>query len=169
MQKKCFKITVAVVMALMTVLLAGCSGAVSIPKPTMSENATSVAVDGSCEISVSGDKITVSGETSIMDGALLHVSVVSQDGMIVDFVKITKNGDAVSHDFTVTSEKYDDTVKAVTGYISCAPTIYGQQPQAVYDAYGKKFENIEAPDGSIVWNGDGVVVVFGSKSVDLAK
>jgi hypothetical protein len=135
----------------------------------MSEDATQVSVDGSCEIAVNGDKITVSGETNVMDGAMLHISVVSQDGMIVDYVKMTKSGDQISQDFMITSEKYDDTVKAVTGYITCAPTLYGQQPQAIYDAYGKKFENLDAPEGEMVWNGDGVVVVFGSESVDLAK
>lgn len=169
MQKKRFKIAAAAILVvLLAAMMAGC-GSVTIAKPQMSENATQVSVDGSCEIALNGDTLTVSGQTSIMDGALLHVSVVSQDGMIVDYVTITKNGDQLSHDFKITSEKYDETVKTVTGFITCAPTLYGQQPEAIYAAYGKKFENLQASEGDIVWNGDGVVAVFSSESVDLAK
>ncbi len=170
MQKKRFKIAVAAILLVsLTVLMAGCGGAASVPKPTMSENATPVSVDGSCEMSLDGDTITVSGETSLMDGALLHISVVSQDGMIVDYVTMTKSGDQVSHEFTISSEKYDDTVKAVTGFITCAPSQYGEQPEAIYASYGKKFENLQAPEGDIVWNGGGVVVLFASESVELTK
>jgi len=170
MQKKRFKIAAAAILVvLLVVLMVGC-GPISVPKPTMSANATTVSVDGSSEISVNGNTITVSGETDLLDGALLHISVVSQDGMIVDYVTMTKNGDQVSHDFTITSEKYDDTVKAVTGFISCAPTLYGKQPEAIYASYGNKFENLEAADkGDIVWNKDGIVVLFASESVDLVK
>lgn len=169
MQKKRFKIIVAVVMALIFVgAAAGCS-APMVTKPQMTANATAVKVDGSCHVELNGDTLTVKGETNIMDGAMLHISIVSQDGMIVDFVKMTKQGDSISQDFKITSEKYDDTVKAVTGYISCAPSLYGTQPDAVYNAYGKKFENVEAPEGDIVWNSNGVVIVFGSESVELSK
>ncbi len=169
MQRKRFKIVAAAILVvLLAAMMAGC-GSVTIAKPQMSEDATAVMVDGSCDIALNGDTLTVSGETSIMDGALLDISVVAQDGMIVDHVKMTKNGDQVSHDFKITSEKYDETVKAVTGFITCAPTLYGQQPEAIYAAYGKKFENLQAPEGDIVWNGDGVVAVFSSESVDLAK
>ncbi len=169
MQKKRFKIIVAIMMALVfTALAAGCAAPV-VTKPQMTANATAVKVDGSCQIEVNGDTVTVKGETNIMDGAMLHVSVLSQDGMIVDFVKMTKQGDAISHDFKITKEKYDDTVKSLTGYISCAPSLYGAQPPAVLAAYGEKFENVEAPEGDLVWNSNGVVIVFGSDSVNLDK
>ncbi len=169
MQKKRFKIIAAVMMALVfTVAAAGCGAAV-VTKPQMTANATAVKVEGTCQIEVNGDTITVKGETNIMDGAMLHISVVSQDGMIVDFVKMTKQGDSISQDFKITSDKYDDTVQAVTGYIACAPSLYGTQPDAVYNAYGKKFENVEAPEGDLVWNSNGVVIVFGSDSADLNK
>lgn len=169
MQKKRFKIAAAAILVvLLAAMMAGC-GSVTIAKPQMSENATQVSVDGSCDISLNGDTFTVSGETNILDGALLHVSVVSQDGMIVDYVTMTKNGDQISHDFKITSEKYDDTVKIVTGFITCAPTLYGQQPDAIYAAYGKKFENLDGPEGDIIWNGDGVVALFGSESIKLAE
>lgn len=169
MQIKRLKITAAAILVvLLAVFMVGC-GSVSTPKPTMSENATPVAVDGSCEIALNGDTLTVSGEMNVMEGALLHMSIVSQDGMIVDYVTMPKNGDQISHDFTITSEKYDETVKQVTGFITCAPTLYGQQPEAVYAAYGKKFENLQGPEGDIVWNGDGIVVLFASQSVDIAK
>ncbi len=169
MQKKRFKIIIAVMMVLVFVgAAAGCAAPV-VTKPQMTANATPVKVDGSCQIELNGDTLTVKGETNILDGAMLHISVVSQDGMIVDFVKMTKQGDSISQDFKITSEKYDDTVKSVTGYISCAPTLYGTQPDAIYSAYGQKFENVEAPEGDIVWNSNGVVIVFGSDSVEINK
>lgn len=169
MQKKRFKIIAAVMMALVvTVSAAGCAAPV-VNKPQMTAGATAVKVTGSCTIEVNGDTITVKGETDIMDGAILNISVLSQDGMIVDKVNITKQGDSISQDFKITSEKYDDTVKTVTGYIACAPSLYGAQPKAVTTAYGSKFENVQGPDGDIVWNSNGVVIVFGSDSVELKK
>ncbi len=169
MQKKRFKIIAAIMMALVvTVCAAGCAAPV-VNKPQMTAGATAVKVTGSCTTEVNGDTITVKGETDIMDGAVLNISVVSQDGMIVDKVNVTKQGDSISQEFKITSDKYDDTIKQVTGYIACAPSLYGAQPKEVIDAYGSKFENVQAPDGDIVWNNNGVVIVFGSESVKLAK
>jgi hypothetical protein len=118
---------------------------------------------------MNGDTNTVKGETTILNGAMLHISLVSQDGMIVDFVTMTKQSDSISQDFKITSDKYDDTVKTVTGYIACAPSLYGEQLPAIYSAYGKQFENVEAPEGDLVWNSNGVVIVFGSESIELNK
>lgn len=169
MQRKRFKIiAAAILVVLLAVLTAGC-GSTTLTKPQMTASAMAVKVTGSCEIEVNGDTITVKGETDIMDGAIIHISVVSQDGMIVDSVSGPKQGDSISREFKITSEKYDDSVKVVAGFISCAPTLYGTQPDAVYTAYGKKFENLEAPEGDIIWNSNGVVVVFGSDSVELSK
>lgn len=169
MQMKRFKIIAAVVMVLaLTAMAAGC-GASAVTKPQPSGGVMAAKVSGSCTIEVSGDTVTVTGETDIMDGAIIHVSIVSQDGMIVDSVAGPKQGDTVTREFKITGDKFDDSVKSVTGYIACAPTLYGTQPDAVYSAYGKKFENVEAPEGDLVWNSSGVIIVFGSESAELGK
>ncbi len=153
--------------ALAVVLTAAGCGSVDLSKPKSSTEGAAVSVTGSCDIAVNGDKITVSGTTDILDGAILYISVLSQDGKTRDSVKITKAGGEISQEFAITAEKYDDSVKSVTGYITCAPSLYGNQPDNVYTAYGRKFENVTAPEGDLVWNKDGVIIVFGSKSVDL--
>ena len=171
MRNKSLKITaVALIVAILAMMMAGC-GAPTISKPQMSEGAQSVKVEGSCDIAINGDVITVSGETNLMDGVVLDISIVSQDGMTVDNVRVTKNGDQVSQDFAITSEKFDETVKSVTGFIACAPSQYGQHANqdTVFDKYGKKFENIEADKENLVWNAGGNVVLFASQSIDIPQ
>ncbi len=166
MQKKRLKILTAVVLVLLLALLAAGCGAASIPKPQPTQGAKTVTVTGNCDLEIEDNTIIVSGETDLIDGALLHVSVVSQDGMIVDSVKLTKSGDTVEQRFIITEEKYGDSVKTITGFIVCAPSLYGAQPQAVYDAYGKRFENIQ---GDFVWNDNGIIVLFASETVEFAR
>ncbi len=90
--KKRLKILTAVVLELLLALLAAGCGAASIPKPQPTQGAKTVTVTGNCDLEIEDTTIIVSGETDLIDGALLHVSVVSQDGMIVDSVKLTKAG-----------------------------------------------------------------------------
>ena len=158
-------ISIAAAAVLTVVLLAGC-GSPTINRPQKTPGAVGVNVTGSCDIELGGGVITVSGQTDIMNGSLIHVSVVSQDGMIVDAVTFAKTEDAVKYEFAVTSEKYDDSVKKVTGFITCAPSLYGAQPEAVYAVYGKNFENIE---GDNIWNNDGIIVLFASETVDFTR
>jgi len=159
-------ITVAV---MISVLLAGCSGGGTIKKPEMKEGATAVTVTGSCDIKVENGVITVSGETNLLAGSIIYISVEAQNGLTLDSFKVTQGEDSkVSHDFTITDDKYDASVTSVVGHISCAPRLYGTQPTNVYGTYGDKFENIVS-DGNIVWNTSGVTVVFASQIVDLNK
>ncbi len=169
MLKRYVKIISAVMaVIIISALLAGC-GSADLSKPKMKEGAVTVPVKGSCDISVENGKITVSGETDLLPGSILYVSVEAQNGMTLSYVKMTK-GDAntVSHEFTI-NEKYDDSVKTVTGHISCAPTLYGKHAEIVYETYGDKFENIVTEDDSLVWNSNGVIVVFASDAVALTK
>lgn len=161
-----FRKFAVVAMILLSVVLLSACGASAITRPVPTVGAAMVSVSGSCEIALEDGFITVSGETDIMDGALIHLSIVSQDGMIVDSVKFTKNGDAVSHRFTVTADKYDDSIMKVTGFITCAPSLYGAQPEGVYNVYGKDFENIE---GDFLWNNDGIIILFASEMVDFSR
>jgi hypothetical protein len=168
-QRNVYKVgVVAVCLIAFVMVLTGC-GAVSIEKPKIVAGAQMIEITGSCEIAVSGNTITVSGETNIMDGALLDISVVGQDGIVRQHEKITKNGDSFSVDFTMTDEIYDDSVKSVVGYMTFAPKYYGSQPDEVYQAYGDEFGLIDAGDGNYTWDSNGIIVMFASEMVPLEK
>jgi hypothetical protein len=168
MLKKYVKIIAIVMVAVMiTMLIAGCGNA-DLSKPKMKEGAVEVPVKGSCDMVVEDGVITVSGETDLLAGSILYISVEAQNGMTLDYVKMTKgDANAVSHKFNM-NEKYDDSVKTITGHISCAPTLYGKHADIVYETYGDKFENIVSED-NLVWNSNGVIMVFASDTVELKK
>ena len=169
MLKKYSKILAAVSAALLLMtILAGCSGGGTLKAPAMKEGATEVTVTGSCDLTVDGDTITVSGETNLMAGAIVCVSVESQSGMTLDSVKLPIGEDGkISQEFTKTADKYDEAVTSITGHIACVPRLYGTQPTAVYEKYGSKFENIALDGQNILWNSNGKMVVFASETVDL--
>lgn len=160
MQKNRTKIVLFILcVILITTVFSGCSGGASLPMPTA--GGLKIPVTGNCEMVLNEGVITVSGQTDLMDGVLLNVSVVAQDGMVIDSVTFIKNGDEISQDFQITAEKYDG-VKSIIGYITCSPS---KQTEAVYAAYGEKFASIELSD--FVWDKDGIVVLFGSEMIDL--
>lgn len=112
------------------------------------------------------DVITVSGQTDLIDGVILHISVHDQAGNELDSVNIIKNGDKISQDFQITNNFYDDSVKYILGYITCAPNLYGDQSDSVIKNYGEEFEYIDTKDGDSIWNNDGIMVLFGSEMVE---
>jgi|GEM_PF-1442870 hypothetical protein len=142
--------------------LAGCGSVSSLERPMPTAGATTYTVTGSCTISKSGDVVTVSGATDAMNGALIDVSVVAQNGIVIDHTAIQKTGDEISAQFTVTDEKYGDVVD-MKGYITIAPLYYGKQSDEVYATYGKKFENITNDTDTAIWNNEGVILVFASE------
>jgi hypothetical protein len=169
MLKKYSKILAAVATVLLLVtMMAGCTGGGTLRKPEMKEGAVAVEVTGSCDIQINGDTITVSGETNLLPGSIIYISVEAQNGMTLDSAKITKGNDnKISQDFKITDEKYTDSVSSVTGHITCAPRLYGTQPTNIYETYGDKFENIKSE--GLLWNASGSFVIFASESVDLDK
>lgn len=168
MLKKYFRIlAVTTGILMLVVMLSGCGGGGTVKPPAMKEGAVAVTVTGSCEMTIEGDTITVSGETNILPGALVCVSVESQSGMTLDSVIIPVEDKKISHQFKITADKYDEGVVSVTGHITCAPRIYGTQSTAVYEKYGSKFENI-TPDGqNVLWDSNGNFVVFASETIEL--
>lgn len=149
-------------------VLAGC-GAVSVEKPLIVAGAQMIEITGSCDIAISGNTITVSGETNIMDGALIDISVVGQDGIVRQHETVTKSGDAFSVDFPMTDDIYDDSVQSVVGYVTFAPKFYGNQPDTVYGKYGEEFGLIDAGEGNYTWDSNGIIVMFASEMVTLEK
>ncbi len=172
MLKKYSKIFVVMAAVLMTmVLMAGCmgGGGGTLKKPVMSDDAVAVEVTGSCDMKMENGIITVSGESDILDGSILYISIEAQNGMTLDAVKVTKlPNEPISHDFVISDDKYDDSVKTITGHISIAPRLYGTHADIVYETYGNKFENIVS-EGNLVWDTGGSVVVFASETIDFRK
>jgi len=163
------KISLKILMAMMVIGLAasaaGC-GAPVLVRPSRSPDAQTVKITGSCEISVLNNTVTVSGENNIMNGALIQIAVVGQDGLTLDSAIIKKSSDQISHSFGIT-DKYNG-VKSIIGFITCAPSHYGTQPDEVYKSYGHKFENIDAAEENYIWDGAGNIIIFRSKeTVDL--
>ena len=153
---------------LLTMALAGCGGGRTLQKPAMQEGAVAVEVTGSCDIKLENGVITVSGETNLMNGAIVYISVEAQNGITLDSRKSIVGGESISEDFVVSGDKYDDSVKTITGHITCAPRLYGNQNPDILNVYGSKFENIQS-EGNLIWDSTGCFVVFGSKTIDFTK
>lgn len=170
MLKKYSKIFVVVAaVMLITVMLAGCGGGGTLKMPEKKEGAVTVEVTGTCDIKLENGVITVSGDNDLLSGTILYVSVEAQNGMTLDSVKITKINDGpISHDFVVSDQKYDDSVKTITGHITCAPRLYGTHAQIAYATYGNNFENISS-EGNLIWDNSGKIVVFASETIDFVR
>jgi len=168
MKKFRYKLILVVAMMLViTTVLAACGGG-PIPMPVPKVKGVEIYdIEGSCELTRSGDTFEVTGDTNIASGAVLYISLHAQSGMELDAVKITKTEDAVSQTFQITDEKYDDSVAQVYAYITCAPTLYGKHAESIYDKYGDDFENTEADEDNVIWNNDGIIFVFASDPIDM--
>ncbi len=155
---------VAVIVSVVLVLgaLVGCGESV-IKKPIAGEGVTMVDVTGNCEMKVEGTTITVTGETNFIVGTIIHISIVAQNGMVIDFVKINKSEDKIKQEFQITKEKYGDDITSYRAFITVAPTLYGKQAENVFLEYGEKFEKIS---GDHIWNKDGILVIFASEPHD---
>ena len=140
----------------------GCGGNVSeIAKPQPGEGAQVFTVEGSCEAVLQGGTLTVSGTTNLMDGVNGVIKVMGSDGSTVEEVNFTKQGEAITHTFTVE----EDWPDKVYGFVSFDTQQSKQQPKDVRELYGSKFENLEGE--SILWDSKGVMVVFQSAEVEI--
>lgn len=163
------KLVLVVCIVLLSVLVfTGCGGnAAPIPRPTPaqpSEGAEAMpmfTVEGSCEAKLEGNSFIVSGQTNLMDGTNGVISVLAANGTKVTDVKVTKQGDKLTHTFAVEDSWPDE----VYGFISFGPQQGDKQPKEVTAEYGKKFEYLTGPEENIVWNTKGVVAVFQSERV----
>ncbi len=140
--------------------LAGCGGVSSLARPTPDPGASQYTVNGSCSISKTGDIITVSGTTDVMNGTIINVSVVAQDGTVIDSINVTQTGAEISQQFTVT-DKYDGIVD-MKGYLTITPSYYKKQPSNVTEVYGSQFQNIVNDTDTAIWSSEGVMLVFAS-------
>ncbi len=165
MLRRCFKLSAVVAAAVFITILAAC-GQSTLSRPQPKVDAVIVEVTGSCGIEVDEDTIKVSGETDIKAGAIIQVSVVSQSGDIIDSEVIVKADDIISCNFAKTQTKYAD-VESIIGYITFAPSRFGNQPEEIYDIYGENFENIEYKKESVVWDNKGMMVLFASEPLNI--
>lgn len=169
MRKNSFKIIVLLLcLAAAVTMFSGC-GAITLAKPTPLAGVPTYKATGSCEIAINGDVATVSGKTDLDPGVILNISVIGQNGMTIDSVNVTQtavNG-ALTADFNLAGKT--EGVEKIVGYITCAPTLYGKQTEAIYQKYGDKFQYLQADNKNYEWNNDGVIVLFASDTKDLPK
>ncbi|MBC5646968.1 hypothetical protein [Christensenella tenuis] len=154
--KKKLIVLLVIVIAAVTVL-AGCGGAQEIKRPEA--DGTKFEVTGSCTAELTDGKLIVSGETNLMDGTNGIISVLNSDGTRIDQQKITKEGNNLKAEFTVK----EDWPETVYGFVMFDTSKSDGQPEAVKQAYGKKFQNLEGED--LIWDKNGVIVVFQSEAV----
>jgi len=148
------------VIVILAAVLAGCTSS-TIPKPTPQEGVSTFEITGYCDMTVEGSTITVTGETSFITGTLMEISIVAQNGKVIDTADISKtDDDAIEATFQITDDKYGDDVKIITAYITVGPKTPGKQISAVYSEYGNSFERIS---NDTVWNKSGNVVMFESE------
>jgi len=135
--------------ALLVGILAGCGGG-AIPKPVPAAGIDTIEIDGKCTVERNGDTLLVSGETNLPFGAVIFVSIHSQDGMELDSVKISKTEeDTFTQEFAITN-KFNDDVKIVYAFITCAPKKYGKQLEGVLHMLGDSSEYIDNPTTLVV-------------------
>lgn len=155
------KITaVALLCAILIMLLAGC-GAGPINRPTMKPGAVAFEVTGNCKAELNGNTLTVSGTSNLADGTLATISVYSVNGIQIELVPVTKSGDNLKHDFTVTDKWPDE----VYGFLTFDVYQAGTQPQGILQQYGNQFENLQGSKDNITWDTHGVAAVFQSDPV----
>lgn len=154
-------LAIVLLMAMIVTLLAGCGASAPLNRPSMKEGAVAFDVTGSCEAVLSGNVLTVSGESNIADGTLGTISVYNSDGNMVESVNVTKQGDNLSHEFAVT----DKWPSQVYGFITFDTKQSGTQSPGIQALYGSKFENIQGTN--TLWNSYGVAVVFQSELIKI--
>ena len=155
--KKLIKLTsVVLVLTVAMVLFAGC-GVAEFARPSMAAGATAVNVTGTCNIEKSGDKVMVSATADIMDGTIGRLTVVSYSGITLAKQVVTKNGDNLKAEFAIQKD-WPDTVY---GFFVAEPSEDGQQSDAVFEKYGKKFENMQGD--AAIWTDNGIAFTLRSK------
>lgn len=127
-----------------------------------SEGANEVYIQGQLTYETSGGEIILKGTTDLMDGAIVHMSIQSTLGESLGSVDIVKQGDNLVAKFPLPSGT------TIYGFMTCAPNLYGAQSKEVYEAYGKKFENLySSQENAIIWNQDGVIAIFSTGEIKL--
>ena len=157
MKKKLIVLLVIVIAAV--AVLAGCGGAQEIKRPEA--DGETFTVTGSCTAELSDGKLVVSGETNLMDGTNGIISVLNSDGTRIEQHNVTKEGDNLKAEFTVA----EDWPETVYGFIMFDTSKSDGQPDAVKEAYGKKFQNLVGDD--LIWDQSGIIVVFQSEAVKI--
>lgn len=144
----------AVFMAV-TILFTGCAAA-SLPRPQADINKV-VEVTGSCDMKIENNKAILVCKTDMIDGTIFRLSVESPTtGKQLAYKDIVKDDDNLQAEFDISN--FNET--SYYGFATSAPSLYGTQPDAVLNTYGKKYENIKSD--KILWTVDSCIFVLSS-------
>lgn len=143
----------AVIVAV-AISFAGC-GSASLPRP-QADVSKIVDVTGSCDMKIENNKAIVECKSDMIDGTIFRLSVESPEAKQLAYKDIVKNGDNLKAEFDLTN--FNET--SYYGFATSAPALYGNQPDAVLNKYGKKYENIKSDQ--ILWTMDSCILVISS-------
>lgn len=161
---KSFKKYIAIALALVLVLsLTGCKAKpTAIKRPAAPKDSIMHNINGSCSLAVSDGKVTVSGTTGLMNGAIVKISVYSSNGD-----ELASKVEEISEEsYSVEFELDPEWKGEIYGFLSCTPESNGKQPKAVREAYGKNFLCLEGEN--TIWNAKEVMFVLMSDMLEIA-
>ena len=162
--KKSWKITAVMLMMILSVAVLSACGSTQLARPSMAEGATAVDVSGTCEATLDGDVLKVTAKTTNLDdGVIGRISVASYDGRVLEKKVITKSGDNLSAEFTVGS----DWPETVYCFYVADPSEDGRQLDAVYEKYGKKFENMQGDQ--VIISANGLALTLRSEKIEIPQ
>ena len=161
--KKSWKITAIMLIMILSVAVLSACGSSELVRPSMAEGATAVDVSGTCEATLEGDVLKVTATTNLDDGVIGRISVASYDGRVLEKKAITKSGDNLSAEFTVGS----DWPETVYCFYVADPSEDGRQTDAVYEKYGKKFENMQGDQ--VIISANGLALTLRSEKIDIPQ
>lgn len=145
---------------LSAVLLTSCGGPVSISRPPV--EGTPQSVSGRVVAKkIAPDKIKVSCSTNLMNGSILKVSLDAFDGTELAEVVYNKTCDVFYAEFTI-DPKWSNKIYAS---LVCQPDANGSQSKEVFEAYGKRFSNMQGED--VLYDQNGNMLVCISELIEL--
>jgi hypothetical protein len=149
------------------IILSGCGGAPSTLRPP---SYSQIKVSGELEYSMlsleepGNARIALSATANVMDGTIMRFSIESVMGKQLAYKDVIKNGDNLAAEFDLAGISEE----SVYGFLTAHPSLYGNQPKEVTEAYGKKFENLYSDnEQNIIWNNQGVILIFSTGQISL--
>ena len=157
--KRIFKYIALVVLTLALVVSACACGSASVTKPQPSDGAQTCEIKGSVAIEKLNDTtIRVNCEANLETGTVLAISIDSYNGEELSKQVFSKGeGDKFYADFTIDSKWQKQ--KPIYGSLTISPNEEGDQPDAVKDVYGSRFENVTGDNVLFNANGNFVCIM----------
>jgi|GEM_PF-1361620 len=159
------KITILILIVLVSVSLVGCFGSSSIepstPKKNDASSTTYEEITGSCTVEVKGNKIIVSSDANLKDASYVSLSVTNLSGDVLGEKKLVKSGDNLKSEFTIG----DDWGEEIFGFLVMTADA-NEDVTEVTNAYGTKFEKLVLNE-NVIYDGKKNIIVIRSEKTKI--